>query len=125
MVTILFKAKSYDRYARRYKSCIDGEDDKKKQVMVRIKKEQEKAKVGSTVCTPKPNIELKFKVRVLDKKYIMDLNQISYLYREWGLIDIPCIHTISYINWMKQDSKIYIDNYNKKKAYLMTYQCTL
>ena len=57
----------------------------KKQLMVnsndniypRIRKKLEDAKVGSRVCTLRPNEKLKFKVRLLDDRYNVDLNEKS------------------------------------------------
>ncbi|XP_073112172.1 uncharacterized protein [Elaeis guineensis] len=105
----------------------------KKQMMVnsddnicpRIKKKLEKAKLRSMVCTPRPNRELKFEVRVVDNRYIVDLNKKSCTCRQWDVSGIPCIYAISCINWMKQDIDTYVDDYYKKKTYLMAYQYAL
>ena len=78
----------------------------KKQMMVnsndnicsKIRKKLEDAKVGSRVCTSRPNGELKFKVRLLDDRYIVDFNEKSCSCKLWNLTGIPCIHTISCIN---------------------------
>ena len=72
----------------------------KKQMMVnsndnicsKIRKKLEDAKVGSRVCTSRPNGELKFKVRLLDDRYIVKLNEKSCSCRQWDLSGIPCIH---------------------------------
>ncbi|XP_057811787.1 uncharacterized protein LOC131026026 [Salvia miltiorrhiza] len=86
-----------------------------------IKKKLEKAKYDSRLCRAHPGLGGKFEVQHFDDRFIVTLGDKSCSCRLWDITGIPCVHALSAINFMKEDSDAYVHECYSIDKYLRAY----